>query len=476
MRILGEVVSEPHAPNTMEFWFLVKESVNKNQFVKVNNLVARVIEIFNENDIYRNLQQISQVMKRNNRFSDFVKREEYSYTLAKAEILDSLDGSYVKPPSPGDVVEEISNEELSKFLGLEEGELMIGTLEFHELPIRLDVERLLKKHLAILAMSGAGKSHLASVIMEELLKLENKPIIIVFDVHGEYIGFAKDSNFAKDVLLIDRSQLKVPVWGLSVYDFSNLFPEISGPQRRLLDDAISELKDSIYDLEDIIKVVEEKDAKANTKDSLLGKLKYMQRFYSLSKEEYPTTNLLNNYGLVIIDLSEILDVEEKQLIVYYLMKKLFEARRMKQVKPVVFFVEEAHQFAPQRSEVSTITKNIIEKIAREGRKFNTSIVLISQRPVNLSTTALSQCNTQIIMRITNPNDLDQVSKSSEKISREFINQLPGLKVGQALIVGEAVDYPILIRVRPRESRKEEKWLSFKEELKAFSKPKEELML
>jgi len=98
-----------------------------------------------------------------------------------------------------------------------------------------------------------------------------------------------------------------------------------------------------------------------------------------------------------------------------------------------------------------ISKSIIETIAREGRKFFTSIVLVSQRPVKLSTTALSQCNTHVIMRILNPYDLDYIGRSSEGIDRSTMNSITSLGVGEAIIVGNAVNHPIFVRVRKRKT-------------------------
>jgi hypothetical protein len=133
------------------------------------------------------------------------------------------------------------------------------------------------------------------------------------------------------------------------------------------------------------------------------------------------------------------------------------------------FVEEAHQFCPQDVERSlSISRNIIEQIAREGRKFNSCLVLISQRPINLSTTALSQCNTHIILRVTNPYDLDHIQKSSEGLTSDVINTIPGLKVGEAYVVGEAVNYPILLKIRNRKSKKSEKGKKLEDELQEFS--------
>ncbi|MFB6217265.1 MAG: ATP-binding protein, partial [Candidatus Aenigmatarchaeota archaeon] len=131
-------------------------------------------------------------------------------------------------------------------------------------------------------------------------------------------------------------------------------------------------------------------------------------------------------------------------------QRFFALRRQGSVPPFLYLVEEAHNFAP--GEKPAPSKGVIEKIAREGRKFHASLGLISQRPVRLSTTALSQCNTKLVMRVTNPNDLEHISQSSEGITSDVRGQIPGLKTGEAIVMGEAVNYPTFIDVRERKSK------------------------
>ena len=78
-----------------------------------------------------------------------------------------------------------------------------------------------------------------------------------------------------------------------------------------------------------------------------------------------------------------------------------------------------------------------------------SLCLISQRPVNLSITALSQCNTNLILRIRNPYDQDFIGKTSEGIDRSTLKMIPDLDIGEALLVGEGINYPTVFRLRSR---------------------------
>jgi hypothetical protein len=115
--------------------------------------------------------------------------------------------------------------------------------------------------------------------------------------------------------------------------------------------------------------------------------------------------------------------------------------------PVFTLLEEAHRFAPAGQTV--VSTNILKQILSEGRKFGVGIGLITQRPGKLDQDVLSQCMTQVIMRIVNPIDQDTVAKSVEGAGRQLLDELPALTKGQAVISGVGVNTPVMCRVRER---------------------------
>ena len=117
--------------------------------------------------------------------------------------------------------------------------------------------------------------------------------------------------------------------------------------------------------------------------------------------------------------------------------------------PVFIFLEEAHRFIPKDGK--KISSSIINTIAAEGRKFGVFLTLITQRPGKVDSDSLSQCNSQIILRITNPNDQVAVQNASERLGKELMDDLPGLNVGEAIVVGDLVRVPVMLRVRERVS-------------------------
>jgi DNA helicase HerA-like ATPase len=167
-------------------------------------------------------------------------------------------------------------------------------------------------------------------------------------------------------------------------------------------------------------------------------------------------------------------LKEKQILVAYVARKLFEARRAGAIPPFLLVVEEAHNFAPEgTSREGAISRSIIEKIAREGRKFHACLCLVSQRPIQLSTTALSQCNSHIILRVTNPYDLDHIGKSSEGLTADVLKTISSLRVGEALIVGEAVKFPQILKLRERKSKKSERGIPLEKACTDFTAVREQ---
>ena len=327
--------------------------------------------------------------------------------------------------------------------------------------VKLNLTRLLQKHAAILAISGAGKSYTVSVLLEELLSRkanQGRVGIILFDVHGEYIGFGDEkSPFFKDVSIFPGALVQFATPAITSRQFAIYEPQITPAQSRELFKTTGKLyKEKIkqgesYDISDIIAELE-KDEQINqrSKEALVGWLYNLENTRLFGSAENPSLQEIIKPGkITIFDLSEFTSIKLKQMIVAYILYRVFDMRKKNEIPPTTVILEEAHQFVSEARQDLAISRSIVETIAREGRKFFTSLILISQRPVKLSTTALSQCNTHIIMKLLNPYDLDFVGRSSEGIDRATLNSITSLGVGEAIIVGNAVNHPIFVKVRQR---------------------------
>jgi len=97
------------------------------------------------------------------------------------------------------------------------------------------------------------------------------------------------------------------------------------------------------------------------------------------------------------------------------------------------------------------SRTILRRIATEGRKFGFGLCVISQRPSRLDATAPSQCNSQLILKIVNPNDQMYIRLTVESLAQSDLLALPDLSQGQALLSGAMVPSPSLVKIRIRES-------------------------
>ena len=472
---IGTVVSTMEGPSPGNLCFVVNTGkVHRGQFVEMEydegTMICLVTDVVKTNRYFERAESVKEFENNGRALFEQFPVGEWEYLLAKTRPLGVFKQGMVTrptyPPSPGTKVKLATVPCLKKFLSFDEEKgLHLGALEYHDLDVKLNLTRLLQKHLAILAMSGAGKSVTAKSLIEEVIsrpKEQGRIAVVVLDVHGEYTSFAepvtdkKFKDYAGQTNLIKAKDIKIGVPKLSAGIFSALIPDISSAQKRDLEKCLNKLRREMKDglgpfslaevKREIINDVEIKDA---TKQVLVGWMNNLEEYRLFSKIDQPSFNDLVKPGsLTIIDLSEIINMKKKQIIVSYFANRLFQDRRQKLVPPFLLVLEEAHQFIPERtSRHEALAKPIMKTIAREGRKFGASLCLISQRPIQLGTTTLSQCNTQIIMRITNPYDLKHIGESAEGLDNKSLEMLTSLRIGEALIVGEAVNYPVFFKVR-----------------------------
>jgi uncharacterized protein len=149
---------------------------------------------------------------------------------------------------------------------------------------------------------------------------------------------------------------------------------------------------------------------------------------------------------------------EFQATIYSLIAdKIFEARVTDKLKlPVLLVLEEAHNFAPGKA-MNTAEERAIavtRQIAQEGRKFQVGLLMISQRPNRLDETALSMCNSYVIMKMINPADQNFVRRVVESLGEDDVRTLTNLDKGEAILTGEFISFPVLVKVKPPASRGE----------------------
>ena len=137
------------------------------------------------------------------------------------------------------------------------------------------------------------------------------------------------------------------------------------------------------------------------------------------------------------------------------MDEIYQLRRDDKYEyPIFVFIEEAHRFLPNKPGRGggKYSIDIVKEIAAEGRKFGVFLTLITQRPYKVDQDALSQCNSQMILKMTNSEDQTAIKKSSEKLGEDLLGDLPGLNIGEAVIVGNLTRAPVMVKVRRRNTQ------------------------
>ncbi len=396
------------------------------------------------------------------------------------------------PPNPGEAIRLATSSELADMLSPKQikqaGSAHIGSLltrEEGEVPVVLSVKDVVSTHLAILASTGSGKSYTAGVLVEELMSPHNRAAVLIVDPHGEYhtmqsvhgdSQFFGDDGYKPEVKIFTPGKIKVRFSTLTEADVKYLLPEgTSDKMNHFLSQAFRTLTNSplaksklwgYHDLREAVvaqKYGDEDSNNAGNVSSIEGLLWRLDSRFDRKdgifsdNEHIPLQELFAPGRCTVLELSDI-EQHEQQVIVGTLLRRVNKARMMTVREgvdggenfldyPVFTLIEEAHRFAPAGA--SVVSTNILKQILSEGRKFGVGIGLITQRPGKLDQDVLSQCMTQIIMRIVNPIDQQTIAQSVEGAGRAMLAELPALTKGQAIISGVGTNTPVMCRIRKR---------------------------
>jgi len=461
--------------------------------------------------------------------------DERLYLRGRVRILSSLEELIKRqrvrpvktPPKPGarvfeadeSVLREIFVPKGEEILGGEAiirrdggrfaGFIKIGSLANNpSVPVYVDVTKMVARHTAILAMTGAGKSNTVAVIADRLSRAF-RGTVVLFDFHGEYGDAFPGAEINLVEPRINPNSLKLS----EIATLANIHPSYHKQYRilRLLYDAVYkkmgstpllrknenfiqlmvELVDSLDELEEskrsaakgaagerraskraaaeeLRKLAEERYGNAEVAELIVrlsgvkrdylyevaGKLddllmRYRQ-FLSLEAPE-DISNLIVPGKLNVVNLSQV-DREGSDVFVAYVTRTILEERKKWVVtggregyrSPVFLILEEAHLLVPR--EEDTNTKRVFSQVAREGRKFGVGLCLVSQRPKSLDENSLSQTNNKIILRLIEPEDQKYVQRTSEQLSNELLQLLTSLDTGEAILLGEFTILPTLVKV------------------------------
>ena len=158
------------------------------------------------------------------------------------------------------------------------------------------------------------------------------------------------------------------------------------------------------------------------------------------------------YGIKVVDFSEV-PSDVLPVVTGVFARLLYDVQFWMQPEkrtPFVFVCDEAHLYLPVREDADAVEKQSLysfERIAKEGRKYGVSLLVVSQRPSDVSRTILSQCNNFLILRLTNDQDQNVVRRLMPDSLAGVLDGLPLLDTGEALLLGDAILLPARIKLK-----------------------------
>ncbi len=385
---------------------------------------------------------------------------EENYIKGKVKILGDVNDNLKLPRTPvlpGTEIKLADNEVLDEIFKVK-NPIKLGCLvNQSDVEVNVEANPILSRHLAILAMTGAGKSNTVSVLIDQFLRY-NLPIF-VFDMHGEY----KDAVFPNGEVNVIRP--KINPHYMSFHEIKKLvnIGANSYIQERHFRRAFHEAKESLKNgvaqtnnfLQVMYDILENKSLEEGSDKQIVdvmnkiddAMIKYSNIF---DKNIGNILSSIKKGHANVLDLSQV-DESVASVLVSHILRNALQRSKDAASKgenlienSVFFILEEAHILAPKKRE--TDSKKWIQRVAREGRKFGLGLCLVSQSPKTVDHDALSQMNNMIILRLVEPEDQRHVQSASESLSKDLVDQLPSLNVGEAIVLGLMSKVPTLVKI------------------------------
>lgn len=362
-------------------------------------------------------------------------------------------------------------------------------------PCYAEMNELLGKHTAVLGSTGSGKSGTVAAIIHSILERGADaqhntwhPRIVILDPHNEY-----GSAFpAHSKLSTDDGTLLLPYWLLNFQETIALIVGktefVATSQANIVKAALLEsrkegarivgIEENSITVDSPVpykmssfrsKIETEKNtltaSKQESHNSILQKLDILQTDARLNfiMNEWDGTPVDPLSSIIsqlidgdnqprIIDLSgvpnEVAGVSSSVVARILFNLKVWQTPDERENDPVLLVCEEAHRYVPNRGEAQyEAAQEAIKRIAKEGRKYGIGLLLISQRPSEVEATVLSQCNSWIVLRITNDSDREHVKSILPDSMAGLTKMLSGLRRREAIFVGQAATIPSRIMMR-----------------------------
>ena len=380
-----------------------------------------------------------------------------------------------------------------------EGNFSIGKLSLiPDQDAKINLDAFLTRHAAILGQTGGGKSWTVASILQKIAEFPRSTVVL-FDLHGEY-----KTAFGDYAEYIDATDVELPYWlmnseellGLMVDRSESAAPNQIAKFKELLQKVKEEHEENkilgipkitidtpvYFDFESIINEFKRLDTemvpgqKRKKQGPLYGNFTRLlmridsrlnDKRYNLifRPQKYNTSDSMEELfrkflgeregcpeKIVVIDMSSI-PFDVRNSVISLILRCLFDfAYWYKRVNnksyPIAVFCDEAHIYLNDKDVSSEPARLSAERIAKEGRKYGVSITAISQRPREVSATILSQCNTFLCLRITNPDDQAYVKNLLPDSIRGIVSMFSTLRRGECILLGDSVMMPTRMKIYP----------------------------
>jgi len=397
-------------------------------------------------------------------------------------------------PIPGAEVLPVTTDDMRAiFAASDEPHIEIGTVyPTDDIRGALYVDPMLGKHFAVLGSTGTGKSTSVSLILHRISELSPEGHIVMIDPHGEYSAAFKGCG---ELFNVDNLQL--PYWLMNFEEHCEVLLTTHESERQRDADILAKCllaartkgKDMSqygkvtvdspipYLLTDLNSIIVNEMGKLDragdtipfqrlkTKlEELRADPRYTFMFSGMMVSDSMGGFLAKLFRLPsqgrpisIVDVSGV-PSEITSVVVSVLARMVFDYSiwsRTEAQRPILLVCEEAHRYVPkdENSETGQAVMKILERIAKEGRKYGVSLGLITQRPSDLAEGVLSQCGTIISMRLNNDRDQACVRAAMPEGARGFLDAIPALRNRECIVCGEGVAIPIRVRFDDLEPEK-----------------------
>ena len=408
-------------------------------------------------------------------------------------VLTNFRRGVTRYPLPGARVYPVTTSDLSSVFAADERAFVeIGTVyPTDDIRGALYVDAMLSKHFAILGSTGTGKSTSVALILHRISQLSPEGHIVMIDPHGEY-----SAAFKAGGELFNVDNLQMPYWLMNFEEHCEVLLTSSGADRQRDADILAKLllaaraknkaPDGVgkitvdspvpYLLTDLVGLISNEMGKLDragdtapfqrlkTKlDELRADPRYAFMFSGMLVSDSMAGFIAKLFRLPaggrpisIVDVSGV-PGEITSVVVAVLSRMVFDFAlwsRNEPQRPILLVCEEAHRYVPkdETTGVQSVRK-ILERIAKEGRKYGVSLGLITQRPSDLAEGVLSQCGTIISMRLNNDRDQACVKAAMPEGARGFLDSIPALRNRECIVCGEGVSIPMRIRFDDLEPEK-----------------------